>query len=248
MPQALDIDLRGRAAVVTGGAGGIGAACVEALLEAGARVAVWDLRVDLDAGGAREPLYRVRADVTDPASVEAAVAATRAKLGPVHILVNCAGAAGPTSPLLELSLEDWRGIHALNLDSVFLVTRRLLPDMLEAGWGRVVNLASIAAKDGNANAAAYSSAKAGVVALTKALGKEVAGTGVLVNCVAPAAVRTPFFDAIPQAHRDAVLAKIPLGRFGEPEEIARLVLFLCSQACSFSTGAVWDASGGRATY
>lgn len=248
MPQALDIDLRGRAAVVTGGAGGIGAACVEALLEAGARVAVWDLKVDLDVGGAREPLYRVRADVTDPASVEAAVAATRAKLGPVHILVNCAGAAGPTSPLLELSLEDWRGIHALNLDSVFLVTRRLLPDMLEAGWGRVVNLASIAAKDGNANAAAYSSAKAGVVALTKALGKEVAGTGVLVNCVAPAAVRTPFFDAIPQAHRDAVLAKIPLGRFGEPEEIARLVLFLCSQACSFSTGAVWDASGGRATY
>ncbi len=248
MPHALDIDLRGRAAVVTGGAGGIGAACVTALRDAGARVAAWDLKAPPAGAQSSGSVHRIQADVTDPASVEAAVAASRAVLGPVHILVNCAGAAGPTCPLLELSLEDWRRIHALNLDSVFLVTRRLLPDMLEAGWGRVVNLASIAAKEGNANAAAYSSAKAGVVALTKALGKEVAGTGVLVNCIAPAAVRTPFFDEIPQAHKDAVLAKIPLGRFGAPEEIARLVLFLSSNACSFSTGAVWDVSGGRATY
>jgi 3-oxoacyl-[acyl-carrier protein] reductase len=241
----LDLDLSGRVAVVTGGASGIGAASARLLAEAGARVAAWDLRHE-DRG--RGAILSVRADVTDPDAVARAAEETEAAVGPPDILVNCAGAAGPTRPLLELSLEDWRAIHALNLDSVFLVTRRLLPAMAARGWGRVVSLASIAAKEGNANAGAYSSAKAGVVALTKAWGKEVAGTGVLVNCIAPAAVETPFFDTIPDAHRAAVLSKIPLGRFGRAEEIAALALFLCSPACSFSTGAVWDASGGRATY
>lgn len=240
----LDLDLSGRVAVVTGGSGGIGAASARLLGEAGARVAVWDLRDDTGGPGA----LGVRADVTDPEAVDRAAAETEAALGAPDILVNCAGAAGATKSLLEHSLADWRAVHALNLDSVFLVTRRLLPAMVARKWGRVVSLASIAAKEGNANAGAYSSAKAGVVALTKAWGKEVAGTGVLVNCIAPAAVSTPFFDSIPEAHRKAVLSKIPLGRFGEAQEIARLVLFLCTPACSFSTGAVWDASGGRATY
>jgi 3-oxoacyl-[acyl-carrier protein] reductase len=250
--MAVAIDLAGRSAVVTGGAGGLGRAIGAALARAGARVALWDL----DAGRAAEAAAALPAaghlgiacDVTDAGAVAAAAAATVAALGPVAVLVNNAGAAGPTGPAAEMSAEVWRAVHALNLDSVHLVSQAFAPGMVAQGWGRIVNIASVAAKEGNAGAAAYSSAKAGVVAYTKSLGKELAATGVLVNCITPAALDTAFFDTIPAAHRAAVVAKIPMGRMGQPEEAADLVLFLASELCRYSTGAVFDLSGGRATY
>jgi 3-oxoacyl-[acyl-carrier protein] reductase len=187
-------------------------------------------------------------DVTNEDSVAEAAQSVMAAFGLCDIIINNAGAAGATLPAAEIDAAQWRAVHALNLDSVHYVSRAFVPAMVDAGWGRFVNVASVAAKEGNANAAAYSSAKAGVVAYTKALAKELALTGVLVNCITPAAARTAFFDTIPEAHRAAVVAKIPMGRMGEPEEIADLVLFLASEMCRFSTGAVFDISGGRATY
>lgn len=248
--MSIAIDLGGRNAVVTGGAGGIGRAIATRLSEAGARVALWDL----DGQRAREAALDlpeaigIACDVTDESAIANAAHDTLSAFGSLHILVNNAGAAGVTKPACETSLAEWRSIHALNLDSVHLVSRALAPALVAAGWGRIVNMASVAAKEGNANAAAYSSAKAGVVAYTKALGKELVGQGVLVNAIAPAAVDTPFFDGIPKSHRAAVLSKIPMGRFGRADEIAALALFLASDACSFSAGAVFDISGGRATY
>jgi len=221
-------------ALVTGGASGIGAAVATRLRAEGVRVVTADL-----APGADEKL-----DVTDPEAVDALVAA----LGPVGILVHSAGIVGPSKPVAELGFEEWRTTFRVNVDGTFLMCRAVVPGMVRAGWGRIVTMASIAAKDGNPAQSAYSASKAAVVGFTKSLGKELATSGVLVNAVAPAAVETPM-----NAHTDpAVLARsqslTPMGRFGKPEEIAELVAWLCSARVSFSTGAVYDASGGRASY
>lgn len=251
LQRALGLDLGGKTVVVTGGCGGIGFAICNALALLGARVAIWDI----DGAKAQDKAAHLgpehlglACDVTDEAAVAAAAALTRETMGAVTILINNAGAAGPTHPIAEIDAAEWRAIHALNLDSVHYTSRQFAPDMVAQGWGRIVNVASVAAKEGNANAAAYSSAKAGVIAYTKAHAKELAQTGVLINCITPAAVDTPFFDTVPEEHRRAVTAKIPMGRLGKAEEIARLVIFLASDMCQFSTGAVFDISGGRATY
>ena len=246
------IDLQGRTAVVTGAASGIGCAIARRLAASGARVALWDRDAEAvrrEAGLlAQAGAIAQVVDVTDPRQVAEAAAEALRQLGRVDVLVNNAGTAGPTKPILQYGYDEWRTVFAVNLDSTLLCTQALLPGMIGKGYGRIVNIASVAAKEGNPNAGAYSAAKAAVVALTKSLGKETAGTGVLVNCVTPAAVRTPFFDTIPPEHTKMVLSKIPLGRFGEPDEVAAMVAWLASEECSFSTGGVFDISGGRATY
>ncbi|MFC9840689.1 SDR family NAD(P)-dependent oxidoreductase [Rhodococcus sp. NPDC127530] len=224
----------GATALVTGGASGIGAACAKRLAGAGVRVVTADV-----AAGADEHL-----DVTDADAVEKLAA----RLGRVDILVNSAGVVGPSAPLVDVDLEDWRRTFRINVDGTFLLCRAFVPAMVDDGWGRVVNLASIAAKDGNPNQSAYSASKAAVIALTKSLGKEVAQTGVLANVVAPAAVESPMNAGTDPAILARSQSLTPMARMGRPEEIAELVAWLCSEALSFSTGAVYDASGGRASY
>jgi NAD(P)-dependent dehydrogenase (short-subunit alcohol dehydrogenase family) len=221
-------------ALVTGGASGIGAATAARLRADGVRVVTADL-----APGADENL-----DVTDPEAVAALIAG----LGPVGILVPSAGIVGPSKHLADIDLDEWRTTFRVNVDGTFLACRAVIPGMVAAGWGRIVTLASIAAKDGNPTQSAYSASKAAVIALTKSLGKELAATGVLVNTVAPAAVATPMNAATDPAILARSPSLTPMGRLGRPEEIAELVAWLCSEQVSFSTGAVYDASGGRATY
>ncbi len=247
------LDFNGQRAAVTGAAEGIGRAIAERLLDSGAAVALWDLNPDMlaetcEALAARGSVHGVSVDVTDAAAVEAAVADTEAALGGIDVLVNNAGIAGPNAVTWEYPLDDWRQVMAVDLDGVFHCCRAVLPGMIERNYGRVVNIASIAGKEGNPNASAYSAAKAGVIALTKSLGKELAGHDIAVNCVTPAAARTRIFDQISQQHIDYMLSKIPRGRFVTVEEIAALIAWLCTRECSFSTGAVFDISGGRATY
>jgi NAD(P)-dependent dehydrogenase (short-subunit alcohol dehydrogenase family) len=231
------LDLRGRVAVVTGGAQGIGAAIVERMEASGATVRVWDVAAKKDP-----------VDVTDPAAVEKAAARAVAELSHVDVLVNNAGIAGVNVPTVEYPLEEWEKVLRINLTSQFLCCRALAPHMARRKYGRIVNIASIAGKEGNPNAVAYSASKAGVISLTKSLGKELAQTGVLVNCVTPAAAKTAIFDQMTKQHIDYMLSKIPMSRFVAVEEIASLVCWLASEDCSFSTGAVFDISGGRATY
>jgi 2-dehydro-3-deoxy-L-rhamnonate dehydrogenase (NAD+) len=239
-------DLTGRVAVVTGAAAGLGLGIVQRLAESGADVSGWDLAPsEHDVPAAAQ---RLAVDVADPASVSAAVTQTLARFGRIDVLVNNAGISGPNAPTWEYGIRDWRRVLDVNLTGVFLCARAVVPVMRSRGYGRIVNVASIAAKEGNPLAPAYSASKAGVMALTKSLGKELAGSGVLANCIAPSAVRTAIFDQMTEAHVAFMLSKIPLGRFGQVEEIAALVAWLCSEECSFSTGAVFDASGGRATY
>jgi NAD(P)-dependent dehydrogenase (short-subunit alcohol dehydrogenase family) len=249
------IDLEGRCAVVTGGVSGIGLAICQRLAASGARVAVWDLAAQAAsdaaaslpavAGGAH---IGVPVDVAADVSVAAAMADTLAKFGRVDIMVCSAGITGPNKVTWEYDPADWRKVMDVNVNGVFLCNRAAVPAMLSNDYGRIVNIASIAGKDGNPNAPAYSTSKAAVIGLTKSLGKETAKTGIRVNCITPAAVRTAIFDQMTQQHIDFMLSKIPMGRFGLVEEIASMVAWLVSEECSFSTGAVFDLSGGRAVY
>lgn len=244
------IDLNGHVAVVTGGAQGIGQAVVERLAASGARVEIWDLDGDLAAETAAAIGDRVSAravDVTDAAAVAAAAEAAEAS-GPVDILVTSAGIAGPNARTWEYPLADWSRIMRLNLDGTFHCLRALVPGMVRREYGRIVTIASVAGKEGNPNASAYSASKAAVVALTKSLGKELAGLDIAVNTVTPAAARTRIFEQMSQEHIDFMLQKIPRGRFLEPREVAAMVAWLVSAENSFTTGAVFDLSGGRATY
>ena len=245
------LDFHDRRAVITGGAAGIGLAVAQRLAAGGAKVALWD-RDERALASANEKLDRAavtqRVDVTDAAAVERAAKAASSELGGLDILVCSAGITGPNATTWEYPVEAWRQVFDVNVHGLFLCNRAVVPIMLEGGYGRIVNIASVAGKEGNPNAPAYSASKAAVIGLTKSLGKELAKTGIRVNCVTPAAVRTAIFDQMTQQHVDFMLSKIPMGRFGEVDEIAALVCWLASEECSFSTGAVFDASGGRATY
>ena len=245
------IDLDGRRAVVTGGAQGIGRAIAERLQASGAAVTLWDRDPD-ELAATRAALGpstgAVLVDVADPDSVERAGAQTIAAAGGIDILVNNAGIAGPNATTWEYPVDEWRQVVDIDLNGVFYCCRAVVPHMIERGYGRIVSIASIAGKEGNPNASAYSAAKAGVIALTKSLGKELADRDIAVNCITPAAARTRIFEQITQAHVDYMLSKIPRGRFVLVEELASLVAWLVSQENSFTTGAVFDASGGRATY
>jgi 2-dehydro-3-deoxy-L-rhamnonate dehydrogenase (NAD+) len=238
---------QGRSAVVTGGASGIGRAVTERLKAEGASVSIWD-RSGPPAGMDASQYRCVSLDLTDAAAVETAAKETAAAFGGIDILVCSAGVAGLNATLWEYPLDEWRKVFDINVNALFYCNRAVVPFMREKNYGRIVNIASIAGKEGNPNASAYSASKAAVIGLTKSLGKELAKTKITVNAVTPAAVRTPIFDQISQEHIDFMLSKIPMGRFGTVEEIASAVLFLASEECSFTTGAVFDASGGRAVY
>lgn len=247
------IDLEGRRAVVTGGAQGIGRAIVERLLDSGAAVAIWDkdrAEAERTAGelAGRGRVLVEAVDVTRWAEVEAATRASTAALGGIDILVCNAGIAGPTVPLVDYPIEEWQRILDIDLTGVFLCLKAIVPQMIQRNYGRIVNVASIAGKEGNPNAAAYSAAKAGVIALTKSLGKELAAYDIAVNCITPAAARTRIFEQMSEQHIQYMLSKIPRGRFVEVHEIAAMVAWLVSAENSFTTGAVFDLSGGRATY
>ena len=245
------IDLAGRHAVVTGGAQGIGRAIVERFLESGAAVAIWDRDKALAEKAAGELGGKVAAfaaDVTKYAEVERARDETLKAFGRIDILVNNAGIAGPNVKTWEYALDAWRDVMSINLDGPFHCCRAVARLMIAQNYGRIVNIASIAGKEGNPNAPAYSASKAGVIALTKSLGKELASYDIAVNCITPAAAKTAIFDQMTQQHIDFMLSKIPRGRFVTVEEIAALAAFCASAECSFTTGAVFDISGGRATY
>ena len=251
--MANTIDLNERIAVVTGGAQGIGRAIVERLLESGASVAIWDRDAALAEQAADDlrslgEALAVPCDVTKLTEIEAARDTTVKALGRIDILVNNAGIAGPNVRTWEYPIGAWHEVMRINLDSQFYCCHAVVPLMIAQNYGRIVNIASIAGKEGNPNAVAYSASKAGVIALTKSLGKELANHDISVNCITPAAARTAIFDQMTKQHIDYMLSKIPRGRFVEVEEIAALVAFCASAECSFSTGAVFDISGGRATY
>jgi 2-dehydro-3-deoxy-L-rhamnonate dehydrogenase (NAD+) len=249
------LNLKGRHAVITGGATGLGFAIAQRMLSSGARVTIWDR----DAAGmtkAAEQLRQgqlgavvntVQVDVTDHASVVQATAQTTALAG-VDVLVNSAGITGPNVKVWDYPVDAWKQVFDVNVNGLFYCCRELSAHMKARNYGRIVNIASVAGKDGNPNASAYSASKAAVIGLTKSLGKELADTGVRVNCVTPAAVKTAIFDQMTPEHIQFMLSKIPMARFGEPEEVAAMVTWLSTEECSFSTGAVFDLSGGRSTY
>jgi 3-oxoacyl-[acyl-carrier protein] reductase len=247
------IDLAGRNAVVTGGAQGIGRAIVERMLDSGASIAIWDRDAALGAQTAAELKSRgsviaIAADVTQYAEIEKARDATLKALGRIDILVNNAGITGPNTTTWEYPVEAWQNVMRVNLDGPFMCCKAIVPGMIAQNYGRIVSIASVAGKEGNPNAPAYSASKAGVIALTKSLGKELASYDIAVNCLTPAAAKTAMFEQMTQSHIDYMLLKIPRGRFVTVDEIAALVAFCASADCSFTTGAVFDISGGRATY
>jgi 3-oxoacyl-[acyl-carrier protein] reductase len=245
------LDLQGRHAVITGGAVGLGYAIAERMLASGASVTLWDMNPEALAkarSALGDKVATVVVDVGQHASVVDAVRQTVAVRPAVDILVNSAGITGPNVKLWDYPPEQWMQVQQVNLNGLFFCCREIVPLMRAQNYGRIVNIASVAGKDGNPNASAYSASKAGVMALTKSLGKELADTGVRVNCVTPAAVKTPIFDQMSPEHIAFMLSKIPMGRFGTTEEVAAMVSWLCTEDCSFSTGAVFDLSGGRSTY
>ncbi len=247
------IDLKGRVAIVTGGAQGIGHATCERLLKSGAHVVIWDIDAgQLDAAcaslSAHGPVRGQVVELTDDSAVEAATATTMAADGRIDILVNNAGITGGNAATWQLDPAVWRRVIEVNLIAPYLTCRHVVPAMMKASYGRIVNIASVAGKEGNPNASHYSASKAGLIALTKSLAKEVATQGILVNAITPAVAKTAMFEQMTQAHIDYMLGKIPMGRFLEVQEVAAMVAWLSSEECSFSTGAVFDLTGGRATY
>lgn len=232
-----------RVALVTGAASGIGEAVATRLLAEGARVASFDLHPE-----APEGVLALAGDVSRSAEVEAAVAQVEESLGPIDVLVCSAGVPGASLRTVDVTDEEWRRVMGINADGVFYCNRAVIAGMTERGYGRIVNVASIAGKEGNPMAGAYSASKAAVIAMTKAIGKDVARSGVIVNCIAPAVIETPILEGITQEHIDYMVERIPMGRMGTPEEVAALVCWLASEECSFSTGATYDVSGGRAVY
>ena len=244
-------DFAGQAAVITGGAKGIGLAIAQRLIADGASGSLWDLDSERLVEAAESLTGKVHTqtlDITDSDAVDAAAAAVEREFGHIDILVNSAGITGPNKTIWQYDAADWRQVIDINLTGTFLTCRAIAPYMRARDYGRVVNIASIAGKEGNPNAAAYSASKAGVIGLTKSLGKELADTKVTANCITPAAVKTEIFDQMTDEHINYMLSKIPLNRFGLVTEVANLVAWLASADCSFSTGAVFDVSGGRATY
>ena len=238
---------KGQTAIVTGGSHGIGAAISKRLVNEGAKVIIWDI-LGPDNTEKHTALEYVQVDISNWQSVQTAIAHSRTFLEKLDILVCSAGVTGPNHAVWDYDISDWEKVFAVNVNGTFFCNKVCIPLMLENEFGRIVNIASIAGKEGNPNAAAYSSSKAAVIGFTKSLGKELAAYPITVNCVTPAAVKTGIFDQMSQEHIGYMLSKIPMGRFGQPEEIASLVCWLASKECSFTTGGVFDISGGRATY
>jgi NAD(P)-dependent dehydrogenase (short-subunit alcohol dehydrogenase family) len=247
------LDLNGRVCIVTGGVSGIGLAIAQRMADSGATVSLWDrdaaaLAKTAKELGAKGKVHTAVVDVSNYSQVAAAAKDTASALGKIDVLVNSAGVAGANKTLWEFPVDEWIRVHDVNLHGTFYTCREVVPHLQKNGYGRIVNIASIAGKEGNPTASAYSSSKAAVIGLTKSLGKELAKQNITVNCITPAAVKTPIFDQVSQQHIDYMLQKIPMGRFGQVEEIASIVCWLCTEDASFSTGAVFDVSGGRATY
>jgi 3-oxoacyl-[acyl-carrier protein] reductase len=247
------LDLNGRVCIVTGGVSGIGLAIAQRMADSGATLSLWDrdaaaLSKTAKELGAKVKVHTAVVDVSNYNQVAAAAKDTAGALGKIDALVNSAGVAGANKLVWEYPVEEWIRVHDINLHGTFYTCREVVPYLQKNGYGRIVNIASIAGKEGNPTASAYSASKAAVIGLTKSLGKELAQQNITVNCITPAAVRTAIFDQVSQQHIDYMLQKIPMGRFGKVEEIAAIVCWLCTEDASFTTGAVFDVSGGRATY
>jgi len=243
MSETNDYRFSGKVALITGAASGIGHAVAGRLVREGATVASFDLGDSVPEG-----VLAITGDVTNSAEIDAAVARVEAELGSLEILVCSAGIPGRSLRTVDVTDEEWRRVLAIDADGVFFCNRAVIPGMTARGYGRIVNIASIAGKEGNPMAAAYSSAKAAVIAMTKAIGKDVARSGILVNCIAPAVIETPILEGISQAHIEYMVERVPLGRMGDADEVAALACWLASDECTFSTGATFDISGGRAVY
>jgi len=240
----------GRTAIITGGASGLGRAVAKRFVAEGGKVALWDVNADWLAAAKTEvgAAHTVSVDVSDAAAVAAAAGETAAALGRVDVLVCSAGITGATAPVHEYPLDSWERVVSINLNGLFYCCRSVVPHMLANGYGRIVNVASVAGKEGNPNASAYSASKAGVIGLTKSLGKELAGKGIIANALTPATFESPILDQLPASQVDYMRSKIPMGRLGEAEESAAMILFMASEECSFTTASTFDTSGGRTTY